>query len=178
MKYGADPLYPALNSAMDACDYRAVQILIEYGADINSRQPGAIWEIQNKQHSRKIGYGMTVLEKSLEMDDTALLEYFLSKKSDPLAYRIFKEESQYNYPISTTFYLINTYTTTAMYEAIRLGRLDCIILFKQHGSDLDAICYKKVPRYDKQTVLTPIQAAIQFHQVDIVSYLLSQDVKI
>lgn len=175
-KYGLYPYgNPILNKAMEADDYLAVKILLEYGADINGRHYEDI--LDAKGNKVTTGFGKTVLEIAIVKNDLSLVEYFLLKQANPLNKRK-TTETIYAFPQKDE---ISYYTTTAVYEAIKLGRLDIIVLFKQYGADLNEICYEKDytrgnRNYHEQ--LSPIQAAAQFGKKDIVMFLISQKVKI
>lgn len=158
MKYGANPL----NAAMESEDYGSVQILIENGADINSR--GKFQKINDTLYCD----GMTILEKAVEMGNIDLVEYFLLNKADPLNKRqcTFVNKQTLSYPPCINF------ETTAMHDAIQAGHLDMVMLFDRYGADLNAICYSKNGRF------TPLQVSLMYGQKEIAAYLISRDVLI
>lgn len=157
MKYGDRPGYPILNCAMEATDYFAVFLLIEYGVDINSRFG------PNTQ---------TVLERAIGAGEIALVEYFLLKGADPT------NTLKYGQTYTNSPYRYSDYVTTAIHDAIKLERLDVLILFAQYRVDLNKYCYERSSNYQQAFKMTPLRTAIEYKKNDIASFLVSIGAKI
>jgi ankyrin repeat protein len=156
---------------MQAKDYFAVVMFIEYGVEINSRFE-SIGEYLTHNLLR-IGTGKTVLELAIEFDEVSLVEYFLSNKADPTNTRQFYEVVQ-----GSNFK--TNYITTAVYDAILHDRLDILTLFVQSGADLNKMCYERqdYKSFKPNLTQTPLQAAIAHGRKDIVALLLSAGIEL
>lgn len=169
MKYGkVGPAYPALNQAMQAEDIDAVKLLIDHGADINTRSPKQIYS-----YARKTVYneGQTVLEIAIEKRDATLIKYFLKNGANPHLKRYMEI-----YVISVdpmrpgdVLKCEPAYPCTAVYEAIRSGDVKILSTLVEGGANVNTSCVGE---------RTPIQAAITLNRTNMVEFLLSKGAKI
>lgn len=155
-KYGNNYEKPMLNRAMEAKDYFAVFMLVEYGVDVNSRSG----------HPPSTNHGRSVLEMAIISSEVPLVELFLLHKADPTT-------SFKSYPERNT-----THITTAVYDAIINNRLDVLILFAQNNIDLNKICLDVIGPYSQGYKQTPIQVAVEHKRKDIVAFLVSVGAKL
>lgn len=168
MKYSYSKENPILNTAMINKDYSAVFTLVEYGVEINSRSGIPPYNINGSK------YSSTVLEMAIRENEISLVEYFLFNKADPTnRFHTYETKIDYvPYKSSRTDYI-----TTAVYDAIMLGRLDFLILFVQYGADMNKPCYETT--YSNKIISkTPLKVASENKQRDIISFLLSIGVEI
>lgn len=147
----------SLNLAMKAKDYFAVFLLIEYGVDTNSR-------LRNTDSS--------VLEMAIEYDEISLVEYLLQHKADPTNPRKYEEV------VSLSPNRSSNYVSTAVYDAIKLDRLDVLILFAQYGVDLNKPCHERTSSFLLNYKKTPLKMAIEYNNKDIAAFLVSIGAKL
>lgn len=168
MKYPALSYSPVLNQAMNAEDYTAVQILIEYGVDINSRSK-SFTNCTNesiKAHKNYIdGDGKTILEVAIERNELGLIDFFLSRGVDPTLLREWRERD-YNHRI------LEQGKKSAVADVIELGRADILQIFGENGVDLNKPCVISGSK------ITPIERAHALKNKKCIEVLLSFKVKI
>ena len=182
LKYGKwAPFIPSLNEAMRVNDINAVKILIEHGADINTRRPIEGYSYKNNIN-QIINEGPTVLEAAIERSDKGLIKYFTKKGADPhlerkislLIFAISPSFTQDGCPIVIEAagepYLT---TCTAMYQAVRSKDIEILSLLIDGGADINKICYKH-----QNTYLTPLQVAIRHDLNEVIELLLAKGAKI
>jgi len=180
-KYGVDPAFPPLNKAMEAGDYNAVIILLEYGVNLNTRGPdtserwwahgetnmSAIRRLDNKRQ--------TALEFAIERGEKELVKMLLAKGADPYVPRVIyytfgavgPADGKRPRDKQGREIIYTNQTTTAMYDAIVTGRLDILEKFVECRVDLNKPCLNGKTK--------PLEVALSNKEVAI--YLIAHGAK-
>ncbi len=179
LKYGSGtPTVPALNAALYSGDIDAVKLLIEHGANINSRPLVGCCGYLNGYSGCPQIVVETALEVAIEMRDKELIKYLLSHGANPhlerrmQVYIIERDQKSFNQIIK---YENISGFGTAVYLAIRTEDLELLSLMIGMGTDINKICRKEyVESQNEWGGLTPLQVAAKLKLKKVVEFLLSK----
>jgi ankyrin repeat protein len=187
LKYGMNSTPPAINQAMEAKDYEAVKLLIEHGADLNTRGkktsiscvlPMMQWDKTNIRDL--FSEGETVLEVAIKRRKKSLIKQLLSAGADPYTNRRIGY-ILYDSPPKDKFYFGLREKSTgnrvdevnqqinAMYEIVNAGDLEILTIFAETGIDFNKQCLP----YDK-----PLKIAHQLKNKEVMQFLLDHGAEI
>lgn len=175
MKYKNSPSSPTLNQAMNAGDYEAVQILLEYGADPNSRCKNYTERLDNGSPTsvmthRICGDGKSILEVAIERRELGLIDYILTKGADPTSTRSWIEEEMVIRNKQQQYIKKFDGTISAIYDVIMLNDFETLRLFGERGADLNKCCLNNL--------FTPLHVASIYQKRNCIEVLLSFGVDI